>query len=99
MAFGAIALEHQLPVRLRGLLVPVPHHRRAFGDMNRDPQNGRWQVRVDRRIRVKHVVVLKIVPDFPARFTVTLIWPFVCGARCHGWLGSFATVQLQEPCV
>ena len=35
-------------------------------------------------------------PIFPARFTVTVITPFVPGARCHGCDGSFATVQPQD---
>src|ERR1700728_270568 len=43
-------------------------------------------------------MVLKNVPDFPARLTVTETMPWVCGASTQGVLGSLATVQPHEVC-
>ena len=42
------------------------------------------------------VTVLSKVPVFPARLTVTLISPPVCGNKCHGLLGSGAEVQPHD---
>src|SRR5260221_880766 len=42
------------------------------------------------------VTDLTIVPLLPARLTVTLMGPFVPGARCHGCSGNCATVHPQE---
>ena len=43
-------------------------------------------------------MVLKKVPDFPARLTVTESTPLVSGAKIQGVLGNLATVQPQEVC-
>src|SRR5262245_43676100 len=45
---------------------------------------------------VSTVTPFVINPALPARFTVTLMGPSAPAAMCHGWEGSWATVQPQD---